>query len=185
MERRHFLIGFGSLWTVALTGCIGNVTGSGSRTLTLTTVDDAPEPLSFEVSVSETELSSEKTPTLEISAENTGGDSVSWSYAGQTSDLPFPQAVHDLSTSGLVIGLQDEVQAQLMDVSTGCSRVDSFVSADGIQTTTLAPNDRIEETYAIAGVNQELSDNCPETGTYRMEYEMSDFGTWGFEYKLE
>lgn len=185
MERREVLTVMGSLGTVAVSGCLGSATGNNSRSLTITTVDQPPEPLSFEVSVSEAELSSETMPTLEISAENTGEDTVSWPYTGQIGNLPFPQGRHDASNGVLVIGLQEEVRAQLMDVSDGCSRVNSFLTADGIQTTSLGSGDRVRETYATVGVNQELNGNCPDTGTYRMENEMGDLGTWGFKFRLE
>lgn len=111
--------------------------------------------------------------------------SVNWSYAGQVSTLPFPQGVHDSRTGGLVSGLKEEVQAQLIDASNGCSRVDHFVSANGIKNTVLKSGERIAESYAIAGVGDNLKGKCPEPGEYRMEHDIGDSGTWGFTFQLE
>ena len=153
--------------------------------LSLTGVDDGPEPLSFEVTVSDGQLSTTNVPMVEIAVENTGDETVSWSYAGSVSDLPFPQGVHDSETGGIVLGLREEVRAQLMDVSGGCARVDQFARADAIESTALEANDRVERPYAIAGVGGELSGTCPPPDEYRMERELGDVGIVGFEFDVE
>lgn len=84
----------------------------------------------------------------------------------------------------LVLGLEKEVQAQLTDASEGCSRVDGFVRADGIKNTVLKADARIGKPYAIVGVDDELEGNCPNPGEYRMEHDIGDYGTWGFEFRL-
>ena len=171
MDRRKFLVGVGSTGIVGLSGCINAITdasgpntnGSGESPmhLSLTSVDDAPEPLSFEVTVSNDQLSTRDVPIVEIAVENTGNETVSWSYGGGVSNLPFPQGVHNSEIGGIVIGLEEEVRAQLMDISGGCARVDQFTQADAIKNTTLEANNQIKRSYAIAGVGGELSGNCP------------------------
>ena len=195
MNRRKVLVGVGSTGILGLSGCINALTGASgpnangseesSMRLSLTSVDDAPEPLSFEVTVSNDQLSTTDVPVVEIAVKNTGDETVSWSYAGGVSNLPFPQGVHDSESGGIVLGLEEEVQAQLMDVSSGCARVDQFTQADGIKNTTLEANNQVKRSYAIAGVGGELSGNCPPPGEYRMEHELGDFGMVGFEFKLE
>ena len=195
MKRRNFLVGVGSTGIVGLSGYINGITdasgpntnGSGESPmhLSLTDVDDAPEPSSFEVTVSNDQLSTTELPIVEIAVKNTGDETVSWSYGGGVSNLPFPQGVHDSATGGVILGLEEEVRAQLMDVSSGCARVDQFTQADAIKNTTLEANTQVKRSYAIAGVAGELSGNCPPSGEYRMEYELGDFGMVGFEFKLE
>lgn len=153
--------------------------------LSLTSVDTAPEPLSFEVSVSNDQLSTTDVPIVEIAVKNTGDETVNWSYAGGVSGLPFPQGVHDSDTSGLVIGLEDEVQAQLIEASGGCARVDQFIRADGIQNTVLEAGEQTERSYAIVGVDGELNGNCPPPGDYRMEEDIGEYGMLGFNFTVE
>jgi hypothetical protein len=195
MNRRKFLAGVGSTAIVAVSGCISAITdASGPNTngseevpmhFLLTNVDNAPEPLSFEVTVSNDRLSTAEVPIVEITAKNTSDKAVSWSYAGGVSDLPFPQGVHDSETGGLVIGLEEEVRAQLMDISSGCARVDQFVRADGIKNTVLKAGEQTKRSYAIAGVDGELNGTCPDPGEYRMQRDLGDVGVWGFNFKLE
>lgn len=153
--------------------------------LSLISVDTAPEPLSFEATVSNDQLSTTGVPIVEITAKNTGDETVSWSYGGGVSNLPFPQGVHDSEIGGLVIGLENEVRAQLIDASSGCARVDQFTQADAIKNTTLEAGEQTKKSYAIAGVGGELHGNCPAPGEYRMEYDFGEFDTWGFDFKLE
>lgn len=195
MNRRKFIVGVGSTGIVALSGCISavsdvsgpNTNGSGESpmSLSLISVDNDPEPLSFEVTVSNDQLSTTEVPIVEIAVKNTGDETVSWSYGGGVSDLPFPQGVHDSDTGGLVIGLEDEVRAQLIDASSGCARVDQFVQADGIKNTVLNAGEQTKRSYAIAGVAGELNSTCPDPGEYRMKHEWGDFGMWGFNFTLE
>ena len=195
MNRRKVLVGVGSTGILGLSGCINaltgasdpNANGSGESPmhLSLTSVDDAPKPLSFEVTVSNDQLSTTDVPIVEITVKNTGDETVSWSYGGGVSNLPFPQGVHDPATGGVILGLEEEVRAQLMDISSGCARVDQFTQADAIKNTTLEANTQVKRSYAIAGVAGELSGNCPPSGEYRMEYELGDFGMVRFEFKLE
>ena len=153
--------------------------------LSLTGVDDAPEPLSFEVTVSNDQLSTTDLPIVEVAVQNTGDETVSWSYGGGVSNLPFPQGVHDSKSGVIVLGLEEEVRAQLLDVSGGCARVDQFTHADAIKNTTLEANNQVKRSYALAGVGGELSGNCPAHGEYRMEHDLGDVGMVGFEFKLE
>lgn len=192
MNRRTFLVSVGSTGIVGLSGCVSaitdpNMNGSGESpmNLSLISVDTAPEPLSFEVTVSNDQLSTTDVPIVEITAKNTSDETVSWSYAGGVSDLPFPQGVHDSDTGGLVIGLEDEVRAQLIDASSGCARVDQFTQADAIKNTTLEAGEQTKKSYAIAGVGGELHGNCPPPGEYRMGYDFGEFDTGGFDFKLE
>lgn len=190
MNRRKFLAGAGSTAIAAVSGCISAITdasGSGESPLNLSliSVDNAPEPLSFEVTVLNDRLSTTEVPVVEIAVKNTSDETVSWSYAGGVSDLPFPQGVHDSDTGGLVIGLEDEVRAQLVEASSGCARVDQFLRADGIENTVLKAGEQPKSSYAIAGVDRELHGACPTSGEYRMEHDLGDYGTWGFNFKLE
>jgi hypothetical protein len=189
MDRRQILATVGSLGTVALSGCrrppADTSRDSARRAFVLTAVDESSGPLSFDVTVTETDLSAATIPTLEISARNTGADTVEWSYGGQIAGLPFPQGIPTSDTGALVIGLQREVRAQLLDVSEGCSRVASFARADGAKSTSLSPGNRISETYAIAAVDAKLSNPCPATGSYRMEHDYGALGVWGFEFSLK
>lgn len=193
MNRRKFLIGVGGTGIAGLSGCISAITdasgpnGSGESPmrLSLTNVDDAPETLSFEVTVSNDQLSTTDVPIVEITVKNTGDETVSWSYGGGVSNLPFPQGVHDSKTGGLVLGLEEEVRAQLIDASSGCARVDQFTQADAIKNTTLEAGEQTKRSYAIAGVGGELSGNCPPPGDYRMEEDIGEYGTLGFNFTLE
>jgi hypothetical protein len=195
MNRRKFLTGAGSTAIVAVSGCISastdvsgpNTNGSedSSMSLSLTSVDNAPEPLSIKVTVSNDQLSMTEVPIVEIAAKNTDDETVSWSYGGGISDLPFPQGVHDSDNGGLVIGLEDEIRAQLIDASSGCARVDQFVRADGIQNTVLKAGEQTKRSYAIAGVAGELNGTCPDPGEYRMKHVSEDFGMWKFSSNLE
>ena len=72
-----------------------------------------------------------------------------------------------------------------MNASSGCARVDQFARADGIKDTAIKPDEQIKRSYAIAGVAEELNGTCPEVGEYRVEHEPGDFGTWGFDFRLE
>lgn len=195
MNRRKFLAGAGSTAIVAVSGCISAITDAGGpntngsgkspMSLSLISVDNAPEQLSFEVTVSNDQLSTTEVPIVEIAVKNTSDETVSWSYAGGVSDLPFPQGVHDSNTGGLVIGLEDEVRAQLIETSSGCARVDQFVRADGIKNTALEAGEQIKRSYAIAVVDEELNGICPDPGEYRIEHDLGDYGIWGFNFKLE
>ena len=118
MNRRQFLAGAGSTAIVAVSGCISALTdGIGADTSSgespmrflLISVGDAPEPLSFDVMVSNDQLSTTDVPIVEIAAKNTSAETVNWSYGGGVSDPPFPQGVHDSDTGRLVIGLEDEI----------------------------------------------------------------------------
>lgn len=184
------LAGIGGGALLAVGGCLGSVSGpaseeSGPLTLSVVSVDSASDPLSYGVTVSNDRLAAAGTPVLDIAAENTGTETVRWSYTGQVGDLPFPQGVRDAGTGGLVIGLKPEVEAQLAETTDGCSRVEEFVTADGIKNTVLAPGERIERSYAVAGVAAGLEGGCPDPGEYRMEHEPGSYGTWGFEFRLE
>ena len=195
MNRRKFLAGAGSTVIVAVSGCISAITdaigpntnGSGEPPmyLSLTSVDNAPEPLSIEVTVSKNQLNTTEVPIVEITVKNTSDETVSWSYAGGVGDLPLPQGGHDTDTRGLVIGLEDEVRAQLIDASSGCARVNQFVRADGIKNTVLKAGEQTKRSYAVAGVAGELNGDCPNPDEYRLEHELGDLGMWGFGFKLE
>ena len=189
MNRRKFIASGGSTVLVGLSGCISALnTDDGGKSpmyLSLTSVDEAPDSLSFEVAVSKDQLSTTDVPIVEIAVKNTSDETASWSYGGGISDLPFPQGVRDSDTNGLVIGLEDEVRAQLTDAPSGCARVDYFARADGSQNTVLKASGQTKRSYAIASVAGELNGTCPDKGEYRMEQEFGDFGVWGFNFSLE
>lgn len=194
MNRRRVLVGIGGSAIVAASGCLERVMDSGSNGdasddpeplgFSLRSVDSAPEPLSFEITVSNDQLTVTAMPELEIAVENTGTDSVSWSYAGGVSNLPLQQGIHDSEAGALVIGLTKEVESQLLDVSDGCARVDQFLRADAIKNTALESGDRIQESYAIVGVERNLEGTCPTPGEYRLEQDLGEYGTWGFDFEL-
>ncbi|WP_143423308.1 hypothetical protein [Halegenticoccus soli] len=206
MKRRTFLLGVGSAAVVSTGGCIGTIDkqrelnsggtnaggngstgGAGESTqmeFSIVSADAGPGPVNYDVSVTGSRLGATAIPNLEIAVENTGNESVSWSYTGQTGDLPLPQGVHT-ETGTLVVGLDEEIRNQLMETDSGCARVDQFVGADGIKNTTLDPGQRRKREYAVVGVDGELSGGCPKASTYRIEEELGDVGTWGFEFRLE
>lgn len=205
MERRKFLLGISGATVASSSGCVGSIGerlgqsngGIGTKTegtggangeiqmkLSLISTDTGPGPLSYDVTVTNGVLSNTAIPNLEIAVKNTSDETVSWSYTGQNSNLPFPQGIHTKAET-LVIGLDEEIQSQLMEVKSGCARVDGFVGADGIKNTTLNPGQRRKQQYAVVGVNGEMSEGCPKARKYRFEEKIGELGTWGFDFQLE
>lgn len=204
MERRKFVMGIGSTAVVSASGCLGNISKQGQDSrgapteaegggktsdpvqmnFSIRSVDTGPGPLSYEVDVISSVLSTTSIPSLEVMVENTGDESVNWAYAGQVGQLPLRQGVHTKSET-LVIGLDEEIRSQLEGSDTGCARVDEFVSADGIKNTSLDPGQHRKQKYAIAAVAGKMSMECPDETTYRIEDELGDYGTWGFEFQLQ
>ncbi|WP_394742028.1 hypothetical protein [Natronococcus roseus] len=134
MNRRTVLAGVGTALGLSGSGCLGEATDASETdpaiTLSLASVDDDIDPLSFE------------------------------------------------------IGLADEVDAALLDEE-GCARLERRIARDDVEVeTVLEPGDAIEQRYAIAPVDEELTDSCPDPGTYRAAHEYGEHGTWGFELEL-
>ena len=192
MNRRTALVYICSA-TISLTaGCLGtnetpsesdlNESGetSSSMALSLESVADDLEGLSFNIDVISDKLSETEVPTLGIAVENTGNERATWTQA--QSEFAFPQRyIND----GIEIGLKEEVTARLLEED-GCARMEDGVARDDVAVTTrLDPGDSIEQRYAIAGVSNELADPCPSPGTYRVGYVYGDHGKWGFEFELE
>ena len=145
-----------------------------ARRLSLVSVDNDPFPLSFDIEVITEEWSDTEVPTLDIAVDNLGNETTTWTQSG--SEFAFPQRhVED----GIGIGLQSEVTPGLLDRD-GCARMEYGVGRDDVVVTTeLAPGDSIEQRYAIAGVDSDLDEACPPSGTYRAEYVYGDLGEWG------
>ncbi len=76
------------------------------------------------------------------------------------------------------------VEDNLVD-SAGCRRVEGIVVDDIDVTTELEPRDRLEQRYAVVGHESAFEGACPPTGTYRIENQYGDVGTWGFEIALD
>jgi len=150
-----------------------------SMALSLESVADDLEGLSFNTDVISNKLSETEVPTLGIAVENTGTERATWTQA--QSEFAFPQRYVDGSIG---IGLKKEVTARLLDED-GCARMEDGIARDDVTVTTqLDPGDSIEQRYAIAGVSNELADPCPSPGTYRVGYVYGDHGEWGFEFEL-
>lgn len=192
MNRRAALVCICGATIPLTAGCLGtnetpgesdpNESGetSSSMTLSLESVADDLEGLSFSIAVISEELSETEVPTLGIAVENTGTERAMWTQA--QSEFAFPQRYVDDS---IEIGLKREVTARLLDED-GCARMEDGIARDDVTVTTqLDPGDSIEQRYAIAGVSNELADPCPATGTYQVEYVYGDHGQWGFEFELE
>ena len=185
MKRRTVLAGVAGSTTTALTGCLGNTTGdspNGSKEMafSLASIDDDPDPLAFEIGVVDETLSDDSVPTFDVPVENVGEETAEWTGTGD--EFAFPQRY---VTDELVIGLEEEVTARLIDED-GCARTEWGIDRDDVEVeTTLEPAESMEQRYAVAGVDEEMDEPCPEPGAYRAEYEYGDHGTWGFEFELE
>ena len=185
MKRRTVLAGVAGSTATALTGCLGNRTGDSSNgsaemAFSLASVDDDPEDLSFEVEVIDEVLSDGSVPTFDVAVENVGEETAEWTGTGDEFAFP-PRSV----TDELVIGTEDEVTASLIDED-GCARTEWGIGRDDIKIeTALEPAESMEQRYAVAGVDEEMDEPCPESGTYRTEYEYGGHGTWGFEFAVE
>lgn len=198
MDRRTLLAGAGIALTSSVVGCLGGDDTSGdngnvedddpssieSRAMNLTSVDDALGSLAFEIEMIDEQFTETQFPTLNIAVSNTGDENVTWEYGGSVQDLPVPQGVLS-SPGGLVIGRDGNVEAQLMDTDNGCARVEYFAKDGGIVDVTLKPNETIEETYSISGIESDLEEVCPPSDAYRFEHEYGDQGEWGFEVTLK
>jgi len=149
-------------------------------TVSLSSMDDSTGVLSFDLELLDTQLTADSVPTLRIRVKNTGDEAATWSYGGGRSSLPFPQGVQS-DANEVVIGLADTVRGQLMDSSDGCARVPYFVRDDAIKKTALDPAETVERRYAVAGVDENLEGVCPEPGSYRLEADFEQYGSWGFE----
>ena len=192
MNRRAALVYICSATIPLTAGCLGtnetpgesdlneNGETSSSMTLSLESVADDLEGLSFNIGVISDELSEAEVPTLDIGVENTGTERATWRQA--QSEFAFPQRyIND----GIEIGLREEVTARLRNEDR-CARMEDGIAQDDVAVTTqLDPGDSIEQRYAIAGVSNELADPCPSPGTYRVGYVYGDHGEWGFEFELE
>lgn len=200
VDRRTLLAGAGIALTSSVVGCLGGDGASGDNgsaddddtpsdesiamNLSLTSEDDDLGSLAFEIEMIDEQFTETQFPTLTIAVTNTGDESVTWGYGGSVQDLPVPQGV--LSTpSGLVIGRNGNVEAQLVDTDEGCARVEYFAKDGGIVDVTVEPNETIEETYGISGIESGLDDMCPSPDTYRFEHDYGDQGEWGFEVTVE
>lgn len=150
-----------------------------NRVVSIESVDDDPEFLSFEIDIIRSEWTDTEVPTLDIAVENTGDGTATWTQAG--SEFAFPKrSIAD----GMSIGLVEEVTGGLLD-GEGCARIERGIGRDHVEVTTeLEPGDSIDQRYAIAGVDEALDGICPSPGTYRADYEYGDHGEWGFEFEL-
>lgn len=179
-------------------GCLGDTTERGDSndeddsdddvnlaemTMTLVSIDDDLDSLSFEIEVLETQLTGTNFPTMEIAVTNTGDETASWFYGGSSTDIPFPQGIGS-DPGGLVSGRDSNVEAQLVDVDDGCARVEYFDRDDAQMEAGLDAGDTYDETYGIAGSDSSLEGVCPDVGTYRFEFSYDDHGSWGFEIEL-
>ncbi|WP_408959487.1 hypothetical protein [Natrinema sp. 74] len=184
MDRRRFLAGVGGSCFAVTSGCLAIDARETPMVLSLVSVDRGPEPLSFEIDLREETLTETRAPTLDIAVTNRGKKSAKWEYGGGVGNLPFPQRVYS-ADDRLVIGLEKEVESQLRDTSRGCARLEHFVAANGIQHTSLEPDETIRNRYAVAGIGGNFNGVCPEPTTYRMEEQLGDYGEWGFTIKLD
>ncbi|WP_293032163.1 hypothetical protein [Natronococcus sp.] len=184
MNRRTVLAGVGSVVGLSASGCLGGATDAHETdpemTLSIASVDDDPEPLSFGIEPVEEALSETDVPTLDIAVENEGDEPATWTQS--QSEFAFPQRQ---VTDELEVGLEDEVAAAVLDDG-GCARIERGIARDDVKVeTVLEPGDAIEQRYAVAPVDEELGDSCPEPGTYRVAHEYGEHGTWGFELELQ
>lgn len=189
MNRRKLLsIASGS--NVALIiGCVGNeqngeetndVQQEEKRFLSLYSVDENLEMLSFNIDFIEQELSERKMPRLHIAVENKGDEIVSWEQSGY--DYAFP----GISTEppGLAIGYEDTVSHLVLD-EPGCLRVIGIEKDSVIVETKLEPNEKIDDIYGVVGSESRLEGTCPSPGVYRSEWEYEEYGVWGFEIEVK
>lgn len=205
-NRRALLALLGGSGLALTAGCLGDITeagnddddngssdqndsnenGNGSdhndaveMTLAIGEVDDDPHPLSFDLDMISDKLSETEIPRLDITVENTGDDTATWTQTG--SEFAFPSRGTD---DGISIGLENEIAGALMDAD-GCARTEFGIERDDITITTeLEPGESIEQRYAMAGSDVNLDDACPPTGSYRADYQYDQIGTWGFEFQL-
>lgn len=182
MDRRTILAGVGTAVGLSASECLGGATDASETDSEMTlsiAPDDDPEPLSFGVELLEETLSKADVPTFEIAVENAGGEPATWVQS--QSEFAFPQR---RVTDELEIGLEDEVTAALLDDG-GCARMERRIACDDVEVeTVLEPGDAIEQRYAVAPVDEEPEDSCPEPGTYRAAHEYGEHGPWGFELEL-
>ena len=201
MNRRELLAGVGGALVTVVSGCIGdnsppantqdiesdsNATDESKiMNLSLTEVDDNPEGLSLDIELRQNQLTTTDVPKLDITAENREEESITWSYGGGKGNLPLRQGIRDAVDGVLIIGLEDEIESQLMDTSHGCARVEQFTGSDAVKETHLEPGEKIERQYAIAGVDRYLEEKWPKSKTYRMEHDYENRKMWGFEFQLD
>ncbi|ELY54142.1 hypothetical protein C491_20162 [Natronococcus amylolyticus DSM 10524] len=179
MNRRTVLAGVGTALGLSASGCLGEATDATDAsdpemTLSLGSMDDDIDPLSFEIESLEEGLSETDVPTLEIAVENVGDEPATWTQS--QSEFAFPQR---RVTDELEIGLADEVDAALLDEE-GCARLERRIARNDVEVeTVLEPGDAIKQRCAVAPVDEELTDSCPDRGTYRTAHEYDEHGTWG------
>lgn len=180
MKRRRVLAGAGSALASAVAGCLED--DATARMLSLASVDDGPDRLSFDVDVIESQLSESEIPLLDISAENVGTQAATWTQASAEFVFPARSTTPD---NILAIGLEDEVRGLLVD-SDGCARTQHGVGRDDVEVTTeLLPGEAFEQRYAMAGHGSHVEESCPPADTYRAEFGYDDHGVWGFEVTVE
>ncbi|MDG5818527.1 hypothetical protein [Natronococcus sp. A-GB7] len=179
MNRRQLLASAGLGLSPAITGC--TALGQTELTLVLVSTNDDLDILSFDIEVIEDTLSDDSFPTLDISVENGSEETAAWEQAGN--DFAFPG--RSVAGGGLVIGLEGEIETQLLEGG-GCARVERGIGRDDVLITTdLEPGESIEQRYGIAGSDYELDERCPEPGIYRTTYKYGDHGSWAFRFELE
>ena len=67
----------------------------------------------------------------------------------------------------------------------GCLKTGGVFRDDIVVETTLEPDESLTQTYMFAVNANVVESGCPPAGTYRIESEYNDHGTWGFEIALE
>lgn len=183
MRRRTVLAAVVGSFGATTAGCVGDGSSGGSEsslTLSIAGTDVDPEPLAFDVSVTEDSLTGTTVPRVTLAVENAGTEPVSWRYGGSTPDLPFPQAVAT-EPSGLTAGLVELVDPE---PDTICARLPARGRDDAIVETALEPDEVVEREYAVVGVEADLKTPCPPTGVYRFAAEYDEHGMWGFSVRL-
>jgi len=154
--------------------------------LSLTSVDDGPGALAFEVDVVEDQFTSSRMPLLDIAVENTGDETATWLHApavGEDFDeIVFP--CQHATPEKIVIGFEAEVLRLLVD-DAGCVRTETELDrGDSPLEAELAPGDTRKQRYAIAGFEPKLTDVCPPDESYRIDCPYEDHGRWGFDIEL-
>lgn len=153
--------------------------------LSLTSMDEGPGPMTFDIDVVEDQLTSSTVPLLDISVENTGDEKATWLYrptVGENEDLAFP--CERATPDKLTIGLEPEVTRLLVD-DVGCARTETELDRGDVPLEAeLVPGEAVEQRYAIAGYEPKLDGACPPAETYRIDCPYEDHGRWGFEIEL-
>lgn len=199
MNRREILVYASAGLGGGLSGCLnGRVPASddesGTETansadatgmrLSLTSMDDGPGPLAFDVDVVEHLLTFSSTPLLDISVENTGNETATLLYAPAVGEDEIVFPCQHATPDKLVVGFEAEVNRVTVD-GEGCVRTETELDRGSSPLVAeLAPGDALENRYAIAGFAPNLNDVCPPEESYRFGCPYQDYGRWGFEVEL-